>query len=123
MDTGNLIIDKSYTFALELIVVLRDVNCSQGPLKILIPQLIRSATSVGANIQEAHNAQSKKDFIHKMYIAQKECAESAYWLRLFKDSELMNHPDSNNLILKAEELLRIIRSITLTAKRRLRIGQ
>ncbi|WP_373055999.1 four helix bundle protein [Zunongwangia sp. H14] len=75
---------------------------------IISKQLLRSATSIGANVEEATAAQSKKDFISKMSIASKEARETKYWLRLLKESELTKLEVSNEI----EELTHIINIIT-----------
>lgn len=72
---------RTFQFALETLLLCKKIQESDREF-ILTKQLIRSATSVGANIRESRNAQSKKDFIHKVSIAQKECDETSYWIEL-----------------------------------------
>lgn len=79
-------------------------------------QLLRSGTSVGANIEEAQGAQSRKDFIHKMSIAYKEIRESGYWIRLLIDTKIGDTNKLNDLKLKATELSKILSSIIITSK-------
>ena len=81
--------------------------CEERKEYVLSKQVLRSGTSIGANIREAINAQSPADFIHKCAIAQKECDETLYWLELLKESKYID----------AEELLKIIRSIILSSKK------
>lgn len=81
-------------------------------------QMLRSGTSVGANVREAINAQSTSDFIHKLSIAQKECDETLYWLGLLKETNHMNESEFASLNSDATELLKIIRSIILTTKQK-----
>ena len=83
---------------------------------IVTNQLIRSGTSVGANIREAYNGESDKDFIHKMFIAQKECDENAYWIELMIATDLMDNAVGQILHEEAGELLKIIRIIILNKK-------
>jgi four helix bundle protein len=83
---------------------------------VISRQLLRSGTSVGANIREAFNGESKADFIHKLGIAQKECDETLYWLELLHQSGYMNNPDYEIISTKAIELLKIIKSSILTSK-------
>jgi len=80
---------------------------------------LRSSTSVGANVRESNNAQSKADFIHKLYISQKECAQTLYWLELLKETNYLALEEFEQLSAQANELLRIIKSIILTTKRNL----
>ena len=77
--------EKSYSYALNSIGVYKDLITKNE--YVLSKQFMRSSTSIGANIREAINAQSKKDFIHKLSISQKECDESLYWLR-YKASKM-----------------------------------
>jgi len=83
----------------------------------LSKQLLRSGTSVGANVREGQNAESKPDFVHKLAIAQKECDETMYWLELLKESEYLNEEEFISIHSEASELLKIIRSIIITTKK------
>lgn len=83
---------------------------------VMSKQFLRSVTSVGANVREAVNAQSKPDFIHKLSIAQKECGESMYWLELLKETNYINDKEFNGVHTKCNEVLKIIRSILITSK-------
>ena len=85
---------------------------------ILSKQILRSGTSIGANIEEAIGGQSTKDFLHKLSISYKEARETHYWLRLLRDSTYISKEESIVLIEKCEELLRIIGSIQKTTKAR-----
>ena len=82
-------------------------------------QFLRSITSVGANVREAINAQSKLDFIHKLAIAQKECDETLYWLEILKETKFIEDQDFDAIYLKASEVLKIIKSIIMTTKQNL----
>ncbi len=82
----------------------------------LLIQLLRSATSIGANVEEAVGAQSKNDFIHKIGIAYKESRETSYWLRLFKDAQIMEVKLSSSFLSESEELQKILSSILRTSK-------
>ena len=81
----NLIQEKSFNFALETIKLYKEL-CFQREF-VISKQLLRSGTSIGANVEEAIAAQSKKDFIHKMSIASKEAHETRYWLKLLRHSD------------------------------------
>ena len=85
-------------------------------------QLLRSGTSIGANIREAQNAQSKPDFIHKLSIAQKECDETQYRLELLHQSGYLDPGDFSNLHHDAREILKMLRSSILTTKNKLKIN-
>jgi four helix bundle protein len=79
-------------------------------------QLLRSGTSIGANIREGQNAQSKADFIHKFSIAQKECDETLYWLELLQQSDFLEEKEFKAIHNDANELLKMLRSSILTTK-------
>lgn len=86
---------------------------------IMSKQLLRSATSVGANVCESQNAESKLDFIHKLSIAQKECDVSLYWLELLFQSNYINQQEFDIHMKEGLEILKIIRSVILTTKQNL----
>ena len=88
---------------------------------VMSKQFLRSITSVGANVREAVNAQSKMDFIHKLAIAQKECDESLYWLELLKETEYITKNDIDTNYYKATEVLKIIKSIIISTKKNLKV--
>ena len=85
---------------------------------VLSKQLLRSGTSIGANINEALSAQSKRDFVHKLSISLKEARETSYWLNLLKDSEYIKQESFTNLSNKCNEILKILSSIILTTKQK-----
>ncbi|MCI0750270.1 MAG: four helix bundle protein [Flammeovirgaceae bacterium] len=85
----NIIKTKNFQFAVKIVNLCRTIQEEQKEF-ILTRQLIKSGTSIGANVREADNAESKSDFIHKMGIAQKEADESIYWLELFHATRFMN---------------------------------
>ena len=85
---------------------------------ILSKQLLKSGTSIGANIAEANCAFSKKDFLAKMYIAFKECAETEYWLELLFDSGIMNEQEFQSMIDDCREIKKLLSSVTKTSKER-----
>jgi four helix bundle protein len=112
----NVIKRKSFEFAVRIIPVCQKLQ-NEKKEYILSKQLLRSATSVGANVREADNAESKADFIHKMGIAQKEADETIYWIELLHASALLSKEDFEILKPLADELLKIIRSIIITSKK------
>ena len=93
------------------------MNYNERKEFILSKQLLRSGTSIGANVREALNAESNADFVHKLAVAQKECDETCYWLELLHIPEFINEPEFNSLHSDASELLKIIRSIILSSKK------
>ena len=82
----------------------------------MIVQLLRSGTSIGANVEEAVGAQSKKDFINKMSIAYKETRETIYWIKLLKDAELLNAKLAESFLTEIEEIKKILTAILKSAK-------
>jgi four helix bundle protein len=86
---------------------------------VMSKQFLRSITSVGANVREAVNAQSKPDFIHKLSIAQKECDESMYWLEILKETDFISTIEFDSIHNQCNEVLKIIRSILITTKKKL----
>jgi four helix bundle protein len=114
---SNVVKDKSYAFALSIVQMARSLRSEQREW-VLSKQLIRSGTSIGANIEEAIAAQSKRDFLSKMCIALKEARETYYWLRI-----LMQEPQTAAIIRTCQELVRLLGSITLTTRQRLESGR
>ena len=86
--------------------------------KILMNQVLRSGTSIGANEEEAQGAQSKADFIAKMSIARKEARETRYWLRIITESELQSREMMSPIIQEAEEIMKIVSAIIVSARRK-----
>ena len=115
-DKKNTLKDKSFLFALKVVNIYKKLVSEKREF-IMSKQLLRSGTSVGANVREAQNAQSKADFVHKLAIAQKECDETLYWLELMFQSEYLNKQEFDALYIDATELLKMIRSSIITTKR------
>ncbi|HLP86908.1 MAG TPA: four helix bundle protein [Candidatus Paceibacterota bacterium] len=115
MKEDNVIKNKSYNFSLKIIKIYQDLTKDKKEF-ILSKQLIRSGTSIGANIEEAIGAQSRNDFISKISISYKETRETHYWLQLLTDSNFLNKQQSDTLIYDCEELLKILGSILRTSK-------
>ena len=111
----NIIQERSYSFALEIINLVKGLPKNTACFE-LGKQLIRSGTSIGANIEEAIGASSKKDFIYKINISKKEARESLYWLRLIFDSQLTNNTRIEQLIDDANALIKILNSIVKTSE-------
>ena len=107
---------RAFTFALRIIRLCRTLADDRTG-RILMNQLLRSGTSIGANIAEAQGAQSKPDFISKMSIAQKEARETLYWLRLITESNLQPPDKMTPLIEEADAIVRIVAAIVISAKK------
>jgi len=115
MKEENPVVEKSYAFALRIVKLHRFLSGEKREI-LLSKQLLRSGTSIGANVEEAVGGQSGRDFIAKMSIAYKEARETSYWLRLFRDSEIFDRAQDSSIIQDCEELLKIIGSILKTMK-------
>ena len=113
----NILRNKSYNFALRIVNTYQFI-CSEKKEYILSKQLLRSGTSIGANIEEAIGGHSDKDFLSKLTVAYKEARESHYWIRLLKDSGYLTEKQANSLLKDNQELLKIIGTIQKTMKNR-----
>jgi four helix bundle protein len=112
----NIIVQKSYAFALEIIRLYKLLV--ERKEFVLSKQILKSGTSIGANINEAVASESKKDFIHKLGIAVKEARETSYWLNLLKDGQFISIGEFEKLDKSCTELIKILNSIILTTKER-----
>jgi len=110
---GNPIKEKSFHFALAIVRLYEQLQEKRE--YVLSKQVLRSGTSIGANVEEAIAAESRADFIHKMKIAMKESRETHYWLRLLNQTHLVEKIDLSSLLSEVEELSKILTSITKTA--------
>jgi four helix bundle protein len=110
--------EKSYAFALKAIEAYRRLEASKE--RVLSKQMLRAATSVGANVEEALAGQSRADFLSKMAIASKEARETNYWLRLLRDSKLLDERSTKDLLMGSDELLRMLTSIVKTTQENMR---
>lgn len=111
----NIVKNKTFDFAVKIIKCYKFL-CEQKKEFVLSKQLLRSGTSVGGMVREAEHAETKKDFIHKIAIAQKEINETMYWLELLKETVYLNEEQFLNLHKDAVELIKIITSIIKTTK-------
>lgn len=115
MKENNVVVQKSYSFALRIIKLYKYLTSEKKEYP-LAGQIVRSGTSIGANIEEAIGGSSRKDFKAKLEIAYKEARETKYWLRLLRDSEILELNLSNSLLTDCDELLKIITAIINTLK-------
>jgi four helix bundle protein len=111
----NVIQIKSYAFAVKIVNICKFLQAEKKEY-ILSKQLIRSGTSIGANIEEAIGGQSRKDFFAKLTISYKEARETKYWIRLLTDTNYLTKEQTAPLLEDIEELLRIIGSIQKTIR-------
>lgn len=108
----NVIVEKSVNFALQIIEFAELLESKKK--YVIANQLLKSGTSVGANIREAQNAESKADFVHKMKIAAKEADETEYWLFLCQHSK--SYPNCEPLQLEIQEIIKILSKIISSSK-------
>ena len=111
----SILRDKAKDFAKAVVILCRDMK-SKHKESVLINQLLRSATSIGANLHEAQYAQSTNDFISKLEIAQKECYETEYWLELLYETDCMNEEDYKVLKNECGAIRRMLISSLKTIK-------
>jgi four helix bundle protein len=115
MKEGNVILEKSFQLSLRIVKTFQLLRENKVERDICL-QLLRSGTSIGANVEEAVGGSSKKDFINKLQIAYKEARETNYWLRLLKESNLIESNIAESLISDCEEILRILTAILNSSK-------
>ena len=115
MKTDNVILEKTKAFALRIIKLYRYLSEEKKEF-ILSKQIMRSGTSIGANVREAIRGQSRADFYAKMYIALKECSETEYWLELLFESGYMDEKSFESIYSDCKEITKILMAITKTQK-------
>lgn len=113
MKTENKILELTFDFSLQVILLYK--NLIQQNEYVISKQLLRSSTSIGANVEEANAAQTKKDFIMKMSIASKEARETKYWLRLLDKSQIMKY-DYGDYLKNIEHIINILTKIVKTSQ-------
>ena len=106
---------RSYDFSCEIIKLARNIKTDHIS-RSMITQLVRSGTSISANLREADAAETKKDFIHKVAISLKEARETSYWLQIIKDSSYATGDDIVSLINESLELSKILAKIKINAQ-------
>ena len=110
----NLIKEKSFLFAIEIVSLYKVL--AERKEFVLSKQLLRSGTSIGANVRESEHAQSKADFIHKLSIALKEANETEYWIDLLFETNYLSQTEFDIIKPKIVELLKLLTSIINTSK-------
>lgn len=107
--------EKSFRFAVRIVKLCRHLQAEKKEF-LLTKQLMRCGTSIGANVAEAQQAQSRPDFVSKLNIALKESYETNYWLRLLRETDLLQQDGYDSIIADCNELERLLISIIKTAK-------
>ena len=111
----SIVGEKSFVFAVKVVNLYRYL-CEEKKEYVLSKQLLRSGTSIGANIREALHGQSRKDFLSKIFIALKEANEAQYWIELLFASEYLSMQQKDNIWADCDELIRLLVSIAKTTK-------
>ena len=119
METENVIVKKSKDFALRIINMYK-YSCVEKREYVISKQVLRSGTSIGANVREGVRGQTKPDFIAKMSVTQKEAEETCYWLELLYESGYINKSIFESMYRDNLEINRILASIILTARQNLK---
>jgi four helix bundle protein len=115
----NSVVDKSFKFAIRIIKFYKILIERENKYYPLFKQLLRSGTSIGANITEAQSSPSKKDFINKLNIGLKEANETKYWIELLKETELISEKEYLSVLNDCTELIKLLTSIIKTSKENL----
>lgn len=113
MKEENAVRDKSYAFARRCVKLYKYL-CEEKKEYILSKQLLRSGTSIGANIAESQYGQTKMDFASKLSIAQKEAGETEFWLKLLRDEDYITESQAESMLKDCRELVKLLQSITKT---------
>ncbi|MEQ1849920.1 MAG: four helix bundle protein [Candidatus Peribacteraceae bacterium] len=111
---------RSKSFAFSIRIVKAYSYLQKKNEYVMSKQLLRCGTSIGANIQEALQAQSKKDFVAKLQISMKEAFESKYWIQLMQHTSFLSRVQANSLLQDLEELLKLLTAIIKTSKSRMK---
>ena len=115
MKHENIIQQKSFAFAIRIVNVYKFLVYEKKEF-VLSKQLLRSGTSIGANVEESIGGQSKKDFLSKISISYKEARETVYWIKLLQATDYLQEQEAINLLNDAEELCKILGKIQITIK-------
>lgn len=113
----NPIQEKSYAFAIEIVLFCRELQKEKHEY-VLSKQLLKSGTSIGANVEEAQRPQSRADFCSKMSIALKEAYETRYWLRLIRDTHLAPSSEVQKYLEALEHIIRLLGAITSSSRKK-----
>ena len=113
---GNVLYQKSFQFAVRIVKFYKYLLKKDKDLRALYEQLLRSGTSIGANVSEAQSAHSKKDFVNKLNISLKESRETDFWLKVLHAAEIINENEFESIYKDCDELERLLVSSIKTAK-------
>ena len=119
MKNENVVQQKSFAFAVRIVNLYKFLTDNKKEF-VLSKQLLRSGTSIGANVEEAIGGQSDKDFLSKLSIAYKEARESIFWIKLLKETGYLLQKEADSVIIDAEELCKILGKIQTTMKQKIR---
>ena len=114
----NLIQTKSFAFAIRIINLYKFLVKEKKEF-VLSKQILRSGTSIGANVEESIGGQSDKDFLHKISISYKEARETIYWLKLLKETDYINETNFESIMKDADEICKILGRIKITLSNKL----
>ena len=115
MNSENVVLDKSMGFSVRVVRLYQHL-CSERKEYTLSKQLLRCGTSIGANINEAQYAVSRNDFLNKMYISLKECAETLYWIELLHRTDYLSDSQYASIVGDCKELHSLLSSITKSTR-------
>ena len=102
-NSKNVIVEKSFDFAIRIVKLYKYLTDEKKEY-VLSKQVLKSGTSIGANVSEAQQGQSKKDFLTKMNIALKECTETKYWIKLLQATDYINESQTKSILTNCTEL-------------------
>lgn len=120
MKNKNIVKEMSYSFSIRIVKLFKYLQEEKKEF-VLSKQILKSGTSIGANIEEANSAQSKKDFIAKIQISLKEAKETHYWIRLLRDTSYLEEKLANSLLNDCNSIISVLTSILKTSKKTLRM--
>ena len=115
MEKTNILVDKSFKFAVRIVNLYKYLSQTKKEF-VLSKQLLRSGTSIGANISESQDAQSKADFISKLSISLKEAKETKYWIELLRETDFLRENEAADMLKDLIELIKLLTSIIKTTK-------
>ena len=118
MNSDNVVLDKSMSFSVRIVRLYQHL-CSENKEYVMSKQLLRCGTSIGANINEAQYAVSRNDFLNKMYISLKECAETLYWIELLFRTSFLTDAQYMSILGDCKELQNLLSSITKSTRENL----
>jgi four helix bundle protein len=113
---SNLIKEKTFAFSVRIVKLSQYLIATKKEF-VISKQILKSGTSIGANVREAVNAESAADFVHKLSIAQKEADETLYWLELLVATDFLNQHEFDSMFLDGASIIKILKTIIITTKK------